>query len=109
MDIIQIILQIGGAATAITAICLLIKHVVKLFKSAYTFLHNLEVKVNKLDKHDDAQYKAILRLIITADHVPVSERLIAGKEYVEELHGNGEVKAIYLKLKEDCERATRGE
>lgn len=104
MNILQIILQIGSVAAAITASCILIKHIVRLLKSVYNFLHNLEAKINKLDRHDDAQYKAILRLIITADHVPMSERLIAGKEYVEELNGNGDVKAIYLKLKEDCDK-----
>ena len=103
MDIVQTILQIGGIATAITAICLVASKIIKLCKKAFEFIHNLDSNVSKLLRHDSAQYKAILRLTITADHMPISERLIAGKEYVEEFNGNGEVKAIYNELKEKCE------
>lgn len=102
MDIIQIILLAGSVAAAITSICLVAKWIIKVLKKVYDFIHTLEKNVNKLLRHDDEQYMAILRLTITADHMPISERLIAGKDYVER-GGNGEVKAMYNKLKEECE------
>lgn len=54
----------------------------------------LEKKFDKIAEHDKEQYLAILRLTITADHVPVSERIIAGEKYIK-LGGNGDVKAYY--------------
>lgn len=106
MDIVTVVLQWGAVATAITAICVLTSRAIKFFKSIYTFIHNLEVDNKKLLRRSDEQYKAILRLTITADHMPMSERLLAGKEYVEELNGNGEVKALYKELKRQCDAAT---
>ena len=106
MDIIDTIIKLGALCTAIVAIVLLIKKVVALVKKAYDFLHKLDANMNTLMKRDESQYKAILRLTITADHMPVSERLMAGKEYVEELHGNGDVKHIYEELKEKCSQVS---
>lgn len=103
MKVVQLILQIGAIGTAVITICVVVKRVIKFFKNILAFIHNMTTNVATLLRHDEAQYKAILRLTITADHMPISERLLAGKEYVEELHGNGEVKAIYNELKEKCE------
>lgn len=96
------VLVIGGAAGALTAIIVLIKHIVGIIKSVYTFLRDLKADVKKLIDHDEAQYLAILRLTVTADHMPMSERLLAGKEYVDR-GGNGEVRAMYKELKSKCE------
>lgn len=64
----------------------------------------LEKKVDKNAEHDKEQYLAILRLTITADHVPVSERIIAGDKYIK-LGGNGDVKAYYEQfLKENLKQ-----
>ncbi len=103
MDSIQVILQVAAVVTAITTICVAAKKVISLVKKIADFIHRLDSSVDTLLKHDNAQYKAILRLTITADHMPMSERLLAGKEYVEELGGNGEVKALYNELKAKCE------
>lgn len=103
MDSIQVILQVAAVVTAITTVCVAAKKVVNFFKKIADYIHNMDSNVNTLLKHDNAQYKAILRLTITADHMPMSERLLAGKEYVEELGGNGEVKALYNELKAKCE------
>ena len=104
MEIFDIIIKVGAVAAALAAIISLIVLIVKFVKKIYTFLHTISADVNTLVKHDKAQYLAILRLTVTADHMPVSERLLAGKEYIEE-GGNGEVKKIYLALKEQCEQA----
>ena len=60
----------------------------------------LEKKFDKIAEHDQEQYLAILRLTITADHVPVSERIIAGDKYIK-LGGNGDVKAYYEQFLKD--------
>ena len=64
----------------------------------------LEKKFDKIVEHDNEQYLAILRLTITADHVPASERIIAGAKYIK-LGGNGDVKAYYEQfLKENLKQ-----
>lgn len=54
-----------------------------------------DVKV--LAKHDREQYVAILRLTIMSRDMPISERIIAGKKYIE-LGGNRDVKKYYEQL-----------
>lgn len=60
----------------------------------------LEAKVDKLAEHDKEQYLALLRLTVMSSDMPVSERIIAGAEYVKK-GGNGEVKKYYQKLLEE--------
>lgn len=59
-----------------------------------------QAKLEQIEKHDKEQYLAILRLTITADHIPVSERIIAGDKYIK-LGGNGDVKAYYEQFLKD--------
>lgn len=54
----------------------------------------LSRKVEKNSEHNMEQYLAILRLTVMAEEIPVSERIIAGKEYIDK-GGNGDVKAFY--------------
>lgn len=60
----------------------------------------LEKKVDKISENDKEQYLAILRLTITADHMPVSERIIAGNKYIK-MGGNGDVKEYYEQFLKD--------
>lgn len=60
----------------------------------------LEKKVDKNAEHDREQYLAILRLTVTAEHMPISERIIAGKKYIDN-GGNGDVKKYYQELLEE--------
>ena len=60
----------------------------------------LEKKVDKNAEHDKEQYLAILRLTVTAEHMPISERIIAGKKYIDN-GGNGDVKKYYQELLEE--------
>ncbi len=62
-------------------------------------LDNIESKVDKLAEHNDMQYLSLLRLTVMDRDMPVSERLIAGKEYLAR-GGNGDVRKYY----EDLER-----
>lgn len=57
----------------------------------------LEKKVDRNAEHDKEQYLAILRLTVTAEHMPISERIIAGKKYIDN-GGNGDVKQYYQEL-----------
>ena len=62
-------------------------------------LDNIENKVDKLAEHNDMQYLSLLRLTVMDRDMPMSERLIAGKEYLAR-GGNGDVRKYY----EDLER-----
>ena len=57
----------------------------------------LEKKVDKLTEHNDLQYLSLLRLTLIDSDMPMSERLIAGKEYLARC-GNVDVKAFYENL-----------
>lgn len=57
----------------------------------------LEKKFDKIAEHDKEQYLAILRLTVTAEHMPISERIIAGKKYIDN-GGNGDVKKYFQEL-----------
>lgn len=60
-------------------------------------LDTIEEKVDKLTEHNDLQYLSLLRLTVIDSDMPMSERLIAGKEYLKR-GGNGDVKAFYENL-----------
>ena len=51
----------------------------------------LEEKVDKLVEHDKEQYLSLLRLTIMSNEMPIGERIVAGKKYLD-LDGNGDVK-----------------
>lgn len=57
----------------------------------------VEESIKKIRKHDEEQYLAILRLTVMAEHMPISERIIAGQKYIDR-GGNGDIKKYYEKL-----------
>lgn len=57
-------------------------------------LDNIEKKLDKLTTHNELQYMSLLRLTVMDSDMPVSERLIAGREYLDR-GGNGDVKKFY--------------
>ena len=81
-------------ASVLTALGVIITTAVKVYK----FIRKWEKWIEKKDKHDEAQYRDILRLIIMTPEMPLSERISAGDIYVNSLHGNGGVKQKYLEL-----------
>ena len=81
-------------ASLFTALGVIITTAVKVYK----FIRKWEKWIEKKDKHDEAQYRDILRLIIMTPEMPLSERIAAGDVYVNQLHGNGGVKQKYLEL-----------
>lgn len=59
-------------------------------------------QIDKITRLQDEQYLSILRLTIMSEEMPMSERLIAGKKYVNR-GGNGDVKKALHKLEEQCD------
>ena len=51
-------------------------------------------RLTNVEAHNETQYMAILRLTVMDSDMPMSERLIAGKEYLTK-GGNGDVKKFY--------------
>ncbi len=57
-------------------------------------LDNIEKKLDKLTTHNELQYMSLLRLTVMDSDMPMSERLVAGREYLDR-GGNGDVKKFY--------------
>ena len=104
----QTILTWGGLAGALAAIIALVSKAAKLVKSAIKYFTDLKSSVDTLGKHDKAQYMAILRLTVMSDNIPLSERIIAGKEYIEN-DGNGDVKHYYETVLKPHDTILKGE
>lgn len=51
-------------------------------------------RLARLEEHSELQYMSLLRLTVMDSDMPMSERLIAGKEYLAR-KGNGDVKKFY--------------
>ena len=51
-------------------------------------------RLDKLEEHGSKQYLSLLRLTIMSNEMPISERIIAGKEYIDR-GGNGDIKKFY--------------
>lgn len=60
-------------------------------------IERIEAKTDKLAEHNELQYLSLLRLTVMDSDMPMSERLIAGKEYLAH-DGNGDVKKYYEEL-----------
>ena len=60
----------------------------------------LERKVDKNSEHNTEQFLGIQRLTVMNSEMPLSERIIAGKKYID-AGGNGDVKKYYEQLIED--------
>lgn len=76
--------------TSIPAICTLAGVII----SNHSANKKMAAQVAKLEDHQKKNYLGILRLTIMSEEMPVSERIIAGKEYIDH-GGNGDVKKFY--------------
>ena len=86
----EAIIAAGALAGALAAVFKLLKPIVTAAEETITI-------VRKMQEHDEDQYLSILRLTIMSPDMPISERIIAGKKYIEK-GGNGDVKLYYEKL-----------
>lgn len=90
---------IGSAAMteAVKALIALLKRRLGKRTGVEEHLAAIDEKVDKLDEKSDAQYLSLLRLTVMSNEMPISERMIAGKEYVRR-GGNGDVKKFIHEL-----------
>lgn len=99
MDFLKNIAEIIGALTVIISAFFAIE---KFTKGKLTnwlqrpIIDKLEKFEKRMDKFEINQ----LKNIITNDNIPMSERLEAGDRYIS-IGGNGAVKVLYKKLKDD--------
>ena len=78
----------------LTALGVIIGVAIKVYK----FIRKCDKWIDEKDRHDNENYKAILRLVIMTPEMPLSERIEAGDVYVNQLKGNGGVKQKYNEL-----------
>lgn len=55
------------------------------------------IRLANVEKHSEENYMSLLRITVMDSDMPMSERLIAGKDYIAK-NGNGEVKSFYQEL-----------
>ena len=107
-ELTQSILTWGAIAGAVAAIIALVSKVVGAVKNAKTYFSDLKNNIDTLLEHDNNQYMAILRLTVMSDNIPLSERISAGKEYLEH-DGNGDVKHYYETVLKPHDTILKGE
>lgn len=93
-ELVKLILLLGGISGAIAAIGALIAKIVKVVKKVINYFRTLGDNVNTLLEHDTEQTKAILKLTVVNENLPLSERINAAKRYFA-LGGNGDIHAYY--------------
>lgn len=104
----ETILTWGAVAGALSAIIALTVKIVGIVRKCKAYFKGLSDNIDTLLKHDHAQYMAILKLTIMSENIPLSERIIAGKEYTE-LKGNGDVKQYYEEHLKPYDKILKGE
>lgn len=93
-ELVKLILLLGSIAGAIAALGALIAKIAKVIKKVIDYFKTLAENINALLTHDETQYKQILKLTIVNEHLPLSERITAAKEYFK-LGGNGDIHPYY--------------
>ena len=98
------LITVGAVAGAILSIKALIKpildkvnEVMDELKATRAEARDNAKKIDKLEEHSREHYLELLKHTIMNPEIPLAERLISGKKYID-LGGNGEVKQYYEKL-----------
>lgn len=65
-------------------------------------LDSFDEQLKEIKEHELENYLTGLRLTIMSNDMPMGERLIAGKKYID-LGGNGDVKHFLKELEKRCE------
>lgn len=89
----SVVINLGSLAASVSAI-------VALLGAAIAAFVKLIRKFDKTAKHNEENYLALLRLQFISTEMPISERLIAGKKYIDH-GGNGDVRIQYEALAEE--------
>lgn len=85
---------IGWLTVIIGGIVAAVKYYKKMKKKLDAVLDAITSQSEKIDmltESDKSQHLSILRLTVMTDSIPLSERIAAGREYIEK-GGNGDVK-----------------
>ena len=96
MNLYAILLAIAGVLTATTPIAVFL---VKIYK----LISGVEKKINGFEENLNNNTLSTYRLVIINEDMPLSERLNAGKKYVE-MGGNGEIHVLYDFLCEEYKK-----
>lgn len=93
------IVQISGI---ITAILVIVAFLVKIYK----LISSVEKKINTFEENLKDNTLSTYRLVIINENMPLSERLNAGKKYVD-MGGNGEIHALYDALQDKFKKSVK--
>ena len=93
-EIVKLVLLLGSISGAIAGIIALVVKLVRAVRKVIDFFKNLKDSVDTLVEHDKDQFKAILKLTVVNENLPLSERITAAKKYFA-LGGNGDIKKYY--------------
>lgn len=88
---IQVVLIIGSVAAAIAGISALVVKIVKGIQKIVKTCRWITESIRKLLDHSEENHMDILRLTVMNSEMPLSERIIAGKKYID-AGGNGDVR-----------------
>ena len=88
---VEIILIIGSVTAAITGVTALIIKIVKGIRNVVKSCRWIIDSIKTLLEHSTENHMDILRLTVMNSEMPLSERIIAGKRYLD-AGGNGDVK-----------------
>ncbi len=101
MEILEWIIKIGGAITAlgvIIGVIVLIVHFaddIKKIKQHMEENSHISEDVKEIKRHTKENHLSCLRLTVMSRDMPLGERIIAGNDYIKE-GGNGEIKKFII-------------
>ena len=112
----DLIITFGGVVGAIVVVIQSTTKYNPLNKIRHWFIQPVDKKIDSLEKNIDCvkneQTKLRidqLRLIVSSEDMPLSERVKAGDEYVNKYGENGAIKAQYSVLRQRLENQYKGE
>lgn len=107
-ELVKTILLLGSVCGAIAAIIALGVKIVGVIKKVKQYFKELKDSVDTLLENDKEQQKAIYKLTVMQENMPLSERIAAAKKYFA-LGGNGEIKAYYEEHLKPYDHVKEGE
>ena len=107
-ELVKLILLLGSIAGALAAVSVQIVKIVKVVKKVVQYFKDLKESVDTLVENDKEQQKAIYKLTVMTENMPLSERIAAAKKYMA-LGGNGEIKAYYEEHLKPYDHVSEGE
>ena len=93
-DAIILLAELVGA---VTVIIVAITKITKPIKAMQKDVAETKAKVASLGGHEEENYMSLLRLTVMSSDMPLSERILAGRKYIEG-GGNGDVKKWVLSV-----------